>query len=221
MATISKENYLKAIYTLGEGNSKLVSSTNLAKELDVSKAAISEMASRLAGQGFIDYKKYKGIKILAKGKKLAISVIRKHRLWELFLVDSLGLSWDEVHNEAEKLEHCTTDFLIDKIDEHLKFPKTDPHGDPIPNKNGDFRTVWNDMSMKECVENKSYSIVRVNDRSDDFMKYLSKIKFLLNKEFIVIEKLAFDGSLKIEIDKIKHMLSEKIIENIFVREIKN
>ncbi|MFZ1291925.1 MAG: metal-dependent transcriptional regulator [Melioribacteraceae bacterium] len=219
MATISKENYLKTIFLQNSLSGKMITSTELAKELNVSKAAISEMANKLSQQGFIEYKKFKGIKLLAKGKKIAVDVIRKHRLWELFLIETLGLSWDEVHAEAEKLEHCTTLNLIDKIDEHLNFPILDPHGEPIPNKKGEFRAEKNDIPMKECFIDKKYLIVRVNDRSDELMKYLSKINVYLNKEITVLEKINFDGSILIENDKLKQMLSEKITENIFVREI--
>ncbi|MBK7104062.1 MAG: metal-dependent transcriptional regulator [Ignavibacteriae bacterium] len=221
MATISKENYLKTIFMQNSLNGKMITSSELAKELNVSKAAISEMANKLSQQGYIEYRKFKGIKLLAKGKKIAIDVIRKHRLWELFLIETLGLSWDEVHAEAEKLEHCTTINLIDKIDEHLNFPSLDPHGEPIPNKRGEFRAVKDDIPMKECSINKKYLIVRVNDKSDELMKYLSKISISLNKEISILDKINFDGSILININKTKQMLSEKIIENIFVREIEN
>ena len=220
MATISKENYLKTIFLQNSNNGKMITSAELAKELNVSKAAISEMANKLSKQGFIEYKKFKGIKLLSKGKKIAVDVIRKHRLWELFLMKTLNLSWDEVHAEAEKLEHYTTENLIDKIDEQLNFPIYDPHGEPIPNKNGEFRAVKNDFSMKECAINKKYKVVRVNDRSDDLMKYLSKINFALNIEIKISEKIDFDGSLLVKYNNSKIMLSEKIIENVFVREVK-
>jgi len=116
MATISKENYLKAIYGLANKNGEVVPTSALSKELDVSNAAISEMANKLSKLDFVEYKKYKGVKILAKGKKIATNVLRKHRLWELFLMETLGLDWGEVHYEAEKLEHSTSNCLIDKID---------------------------------------------------------------------------------------------------------
>jgi len=220
MATISKENYLKTIFQMNNANGKLVTPTELALELNVSKAAISEMAKKLSKQGYIDYQKYNGIKILSKGRKIAVDVIRKHRLWELFLIETLNLTWDEVHVEAEKLEHYTSDALIDKIDEHLKFPNFDPHGEPIPNKEGNFRAVCNDISMKDCKVGEKYLITRVNDRFDDLMKYLSEINISLNKEILILNKLEFDGSLLVEINKTKYMLSEKIIESIFVKEMK-
>ncbi len=219
MATISKENYLKSIYLLGREKGNLIGIADLSRELNVSKSAISDMATKLANQGYIDYQKYKGIKIITKGEKLAIDVLRKHRLWELFLIEILDLSWAEVHVEAEKLEHCTTKKLIDKIDEYLKYPKTDPHGEPIPNINGKFRVESNDFLMKNCLVNQSYQIVRVNDRSDDLMKYLTQINISLNKKVTVLERIEFDGSIIVEIDDARHMLSEKVLENIFVIQI--
>ncbi|MBK8945526.1 MAG: metal-dependent transcriptional regulator [Ignavibacteriae bacterium] len=219
MATISKENYLKTIFLLNSISGKIITSSELAKEMNVTKAAISEMANKLSEQGYVEYQKFKGIKLLAKGKKIAVDVIRKHRLWELFLIKTLGLSWDEVHAEAEKLEHYTTANLIDKIDEHLNFPVFDPHGEPIPNKKGEFRAEKNDIPLKESLVNKKYIIARVNDRSDELMKYLSKINISLNKEISIMEKINFDGSIIIESDKHRQMLSEKITENIYVREI--
>jgi len=219
MATISKENYLKAIYSIAKKNGNRVSASILAKELNVSNAAISEMANRLDSQGFVDYKKYKGIKILPKGKKIAINVLRKHRLWELFLIKTLGLNWGEVHSEAEKLEHSTTDFLIDKIDEFLNFPKSDPHGAPIPNKDGNFRIESLDIPMSGCRQNTKYKISRVEDRNPEIIKYLSKINISLNKEISIVDKLDFDGSVIINVDNVNHSLSEKLVNHIFISEV--
>lgn len=221
MATISKENYLKAIYGLAKINGNIVSASSLAKELSVTNAAVTEMANKLSKQGLIEYRKYKGIKILAKGKKIAIGVLRKHRLWELFLIDTLGLNWSEVHAEAEKLEHSTTDFLIDKIDEYLKYPKSDPHGSPIPDKEGIYRTEIENISMLNCKVGSKYIIVKVNDKNPQLTEYLSKINISLNKEISITEKLAFDGSIIIEVDGQKHSLSEKLVSNIFLSEHKS
>lgn len=218
MATISKENYLKAIYSLAKKNNGFVTASSLAVELGISNAAISDMASRLAKQGYIEYKKYKGIKILASGEKIAKDILRKHRLWELFLVETLGLSWGEVHLEAEKLEHSTTNFLIDKIDAYLNFPKTDPHGAPIPNKEGAYRIKSLDIPMNECEVGKLYKISRVNDKNIELINYLTKIELFIDKEIIIKEKLGFDGSIIIEVDNQSHSLSEKLVSNIYITE---
>ena len=218
MANISKENYLKAIYTLAKHNEGYISSSQIAKELCVTNAAISEMANRLAKSGYIEYKKYKGIKITAAGETLAVSVLRKHRLWELFLVETLGLTWGEVHLEAEKLEHSTSSFLIDKIDVFLKFPKTDPHGAPIPNKEGNYRIKSNDIALENCEIGKTYRISRVNDKNTELINYLTKLRLFLNKKIKIKDKLGFDGSIIIELDNQTHSLSEKLVNNIYVSE---
>ncbi len=216
MITISKENYLKSIYTLAKGNGNFVSLTELSKELNVTKSAVTEMSKKLYEQGCVKYVRYKGIKILPKGKKIALKVIRKHRLWELFLVETLNLSWDKVHLEAEKLEHFTSDFLIDTIDEYLKYPKLDPHGEPIPCKDGSYRYKINDIPMSECILGKTYKVTRVNDREEELVRYLSKIDIQLNREIKIIEKLKFDNSVIIEVNGVKHSLSSKLVDNIFL-----
>lgn len=219
MATISKENYLKAIYKLSNNNGKSISSSELAKELNVTSAAVTEMANKLSKQEFISYEKYKGIKILSKGKKLALNIIRKHRLWELFLIQVLKLDWSQVHIEAEKLEHCSTDLLTDRIDEYLKFPEIDPHGEPIPNSRGLYRSKPKDIEMSKCEIGVSYLIARVSDKSSDLIDYLTKINVTLKKNINIIDKLSFDGSIIIEVDGIRHSLSSTIVNSIFLIEV--
>ncbi|MEN8194662.1 MAG: metal-dependent transcriptional regulator, partial [Bacteroidota bacterium] len=136
MPSISKENYLKAVYQLCQNSANSVSTLALAQKLNITNAATSDMAKGLLKQGFVNYKKYKGVSLTSKGKEIAVGILRRHRLWELFLMQSLELGWEEVHNEAENLEHQTSDFLIDKIDDYLGNPQFDPHGEPIPQKNG-------------------------------------------------------------------------------------
>jgi len=220
MATISKENYLKAIYLLSGREGETISSSMLANELKVSNAAITEMANKLSDQKYVFYEKYKGIKILSKGKKLALNVIRKHRLWELFLVKSLGLKWSQVHTEAEKLEHCSTDFLTEKIDEYLNFPEVDPHGEPIPSSSGNYRTKSKDMTMEKCEIGESYLVARVNDKSSELIDYLSKINISLRKKIKIIDKLNFDGSIIVEVDGIKYSLSKTIVNSIYLINVK-
>ena len=132
MPTISKEDYLKVILKNEMSSDDSTSTTFLAKEMNVTKAAVTDMSKKMAEQGLISYIPYKGVKLRSKGRNIALNIIRRHRLWELFLIKSLGLSWGEVHQEAEMLEHSTSDYLIDIIDEKLGFPKFDPHGEPIP-----------------------------------------------------------------------------------------
>lgn len=218
MATISKENYLKSIYSLAKEEER-VSTSQLSATMNVSNAAISEMANKLSRQGYVKYEKYKGVKILPKGRKIAIDIIRKHRLWELFLIDTLGLDWTEVHDEAESLEHSTSEFLINKIDEYLNFPKSDPHGEPIPNINGEYREKIDDIPMKDCEEGQYYFVSRVRDHNNKIIEYLSKISLTINKKIKVNEILSFDGSIIVEIDGVKHSLSNTLIKYIYLKKV--
>ena len=219
MATISKENYLKAIYSLSQRNGEIISTSTIAKELDLTNAAITEMANRLKAEGLIEYTKYKGIKILKKGERIAINVLRKHRLWELFLIKTLDLNWGDVHFEAERLEHCTSENLVNKIDEFLEFPEIDPHGAPIPDQDGTFRTKIRAIPLSECQIGKNYTVSRVSDKNPQLMNYLSQIDICLHKKIKIKEKLEFDGSVIIEVGNVSHSLSEKLIKNIFVSEV--
>lgn len=219
MSTISKENYLKAIFNHKHNFGKSASATVLAKNLEVSNAAISDMAKKLTLQGLVTYEKFKGMELTNKGEKIALSVIRRHRLWELFLLKVLNLNLSEVHDQAEILEHNTSEFLIDKIDEFLGFPEFDPHGHPIPNKHGDIPESPNLIMLADTEENKIYKMARVHDSDSELIDYLNKVGLLLGAQFKVIHKLDFDKSVTIQLKNIQLPLSKKISENIFVFEI--
>jgi DtxR family Mn-dependent transcriptional regulator len=159
------------------------------------------------------------MELTSKGEKLALKVIRRHRLWELFLIQVLGLSWSEVHDEAENLEHSTSDFLIDKIDEFLGYPKFDPHGDPIPQKNGTIPKTPEVIELRKAEVGKKYKIGRVNDSSSDLINYLTKIGIKLAKEIEIVEKLSFDNSVIVKIDTKNHSLSEIVASNVFLERL--
>lgn len=216
MPTISKENYLKAVYSQSLEQQTEATTSVLSEKLEVSNAAISDMAKKLSNAGLIDYTKYKGVELTGEGKKIALKIIRRHRLWELFLIKVLGLSWSEVHDEAEKLEHSTSDFLIDKIDDFLENPKFDPHGDPIPNKNGTLPKLPELLNMKDAEIGKSYYVRRVNDKNNDLMNYLTQIGLVLLKEIEIVDKLSFDGSIIVKVDSVNHLLSEFVASHIFL-----
>ena len=218
MTSINTEDYLKAIYGISSGNGDLVSTTFLAEKLDVSKAAASEMAKKLSEKGLIDYTRYKGLRLTDDGETAALKVIRRHRLWELFLMNELGLSWSEVHDEAERLEHQTSEFLINKIDEYLDYPEFDPHGDPIPNSDGKLPELPEFKTLNECEISQKYKIVKVNDSNNELMKYFTRLGLTLNTEIKVLEKLSFDNSVVIKVNGNEYALSEKISENLFVVE---
>ncbi len=216
MPSISKENYLKTVFIRNQSEKKPVSTTEIASRLEISNAATSEMARKLAESGLIKYEKYKGLQLTKKGEKIAIDVIRRHRLWELFLVKVLNLNWAEVHDEAEKLEHISSEKLIDKIDEFLNYPDFDPHGEPIPRKNGKLPVIPETKKLSEAEIGKKYQIAKVDDSSNELMNYLMKIGVKLNETVQVLEKLSFDNSLVIELNGQRINLSEKVTESIFV-----
>lgn len=219
MPTISKENYLKAVYSRISESGSGATTSALAEKLDVSNAAISDMAKKLSGEGLVTYERYKGMELTNRGKKVALKIIRRHRLWELFLINVLGLSWSEVHDEAENLEHSTSDFLIDKIDQYLGFPTFDPHGDPIPRKNGTIPITPEVIELKEGDVGIKYKIGRVNDSNSELMNYLTKIGICLSKEIQIIEKLSFDNSVIVKIDSKLHSLSELVASNVFLEKV--
>ena len=219
MLTISKENYLKAIYKHREGENLPVPASYIADELQVSNAAISKMAKTLSGEGLLDYQKHKGVRLTDEGEKFALKVIRRHRLWELFLINVLGLTWGEVHDEAERLEHSTSEFLIDKMDEFLGYPKFDPHGSPIPDKDGKLPDLPAVIKMSDCQEGRTYRVARVQDGDSQLMKYLTRIGINLNTEIRILEKFSFDHSIDIEMKGHNYLLSEKVVESIWLTDV--
>ncbi len=218
MPTISKEDYLKSIYTLNSIAEKTVTTSTLASKLEISNAAISEMSKKLSDLGLISYEKYKGVELTKEGEIIALKILRRHRLWELFMIKALQLNWDEVHDEAEKLEHHTSDFLIDKIDEYLGFPKFDPHGAPIPSKSGVLPKMPKLISLNDCKVGRKYQVLRVVDSPSDLVGYFSRIGLNINSEIEIIEKLSFDNSVIILLNNVNHSLSEKVVDKIFVKE---
>ncbi|MFA3782539.1 metal-dependent transcriptional regulator [Melioribacteraceae bacterium 4301-Me] len=220
MPTISKENYLKAIYqsiALGE----TATTSKLSRELNVSDAAISDMAKKLSKEGLISYEKYKGVVLTKEGQKIALKVIRRHRLWELFLTKVLGIPWGEVHNEAERLEHHSSEELINKIDEYLGYPTFDPHGDPIPKSNGDLPSMPKFFPLTKTKVGTTYKVVRVDDKNTELIKYFSKIGLAINGKIKILERLSFDNSINIEMNNKFFTFSEKVASSIYVNEFIN
>ncbi len=218
MPSISKENYLKAIFIGNRADKKPLTTTEIASRLEISNAATSEMARKLADSGLIKYEKYKGLRLTKKGERIAVNVIRRHRLWELFLLKVLKLNWAEVHDEAEKLEHISSEKLIDKIDEFLNYPKFDPHGEPIPDKNGELPDLPKTIKLSETEIGKEYFVIKVDDSSNELMNYLTKIGLKLYEKIKVADKLKFDNSVIIMLKSKQINLSKKVAESIFVSE---
>ncbi len=212
----TEENYLKAIFSLSRKSDTAVSTNHLAEKLDTKPSSITDMVKKLADKKLVDYVKYKGVLLTKKGKLTAISIIRNHRLWEVFLVDKLDFKWDEVHDLAEQLEHIKSTQLIDRLDAFLNHPTHDPHGDPIPDKNGNI-----ELRMSEPLANAEVGtnsiIVGVHDSSSDFLKFLDTFKIKLGSEIKVIQKEKFDNSMLIEIDKSQFSISHQVTKNLLIK----
>lgn len=215
--SFTEENYLKAIYKLSEKiDNEGVSTNDIAAELSTKAASVTDMLKKLSDKKLINYKKYQGVSLTSKGAKVAIDIIRKHRLWELFLVDKLEFKWDEVHDIAEQLEHIDSDDLIDKLDSFLGFPKYDPHGDPIPNKSG----VFANKKMLELFElpvGFKGNISGVSDHSAVFLKHLEKIGITLGVQIKIEDKNLFDNSFWISVAEAEPIfVSKEVAKNLLV-----
>lgn len=213
----SLEDYLKNIYSIQIASGK-VSTNILAEKLNISAAAVSDMISKLSKSGYIKNTPYKGFELTKKGEIIALNLIRKHRIWEVFLLEHLNYPWDKVHNEAENLEHASSDDLILRLEKFLNFPKFDPHGHPIPDKEG---KIHSDKSIS-AVELKvgDFAVIKqVSDESSEVLEYLSKVGLNLNDEIKVIEKINFDNSIQIHFRSGNIFLSEKLANNIFVKKL--
>ena len=218
MLSFTEENYLKTIYRLSDGGEKAVLTNEIAESMSTKAASVTDMVKRLSGKNLIAYEKYYGVKITRQGKSEALMVIRKHRLWETFLVDKLNFTWDEVHDVAEQLEHIQSNLLIEKLDEFLGFPSADPHGHPIPDKNGKIHRV-KQTPLASATLNKKSTVCSVKNGSPSFLQYLSKIGVYIGATILILDKVEFDGSLEVLIDgKKKVFISRDAGENILVTE---
>jgi DtxR family Mn-dependent transcriptional regulator len=214
--TSAEENYLKAIYHLTDGGKKSVSTNDVSAEMKTKPASVSDMLRKLGEKEVIEYRKYYGLHITEEGKKLALQTIRKHRLWEVFLVEKLKFSWDEVHEVANDLSHVKSKVLIQRLDEYLGFPKFDPHGDPIPDEYGDVRSRPR-LPLNELDLGSTGQIVAVKDSSPAFLRYLDKVGAYIGARIKVMDKTEFDGSVEILVDNKKSIfMSKDVAGNILV-----
>ena len=210
----TKENYLKAILHYSP-NGENVSNNTIAKHLGTSPASVTDMVKKLQADKMLTHESYKGVKLTTAGRKIALQIIRKHRLWELFLVETLGFTWDNVHEVAEQLEHVNSPELINRIDEFLNFPRFDPHGDPIPNADGEI-VKRNTQLLTEVSPPKWVEVVGVNDSDPDFLQYLDSIGLSLHQRIKVVEKLAYDQSCQLEIEGQRLLIGGNAAKNIRV-----
>ena len=214
--TISEENYIKVIYHLSLVSPKGVNTNAIAGMLDTKASSVTDMLKKLAEKELVSYQKYQGVTLTDKGFHSAKMIVRKHRLWEVFLVDKLNFSWDEVHEIAEELEHIKSEKLINKLDEFLGFPSFDPHGDPIPNAKGELIKI-DKFLLSEALLNTDYVCVGVKNSSVEFLQYLDKQNISLGSTIKVISREEFDSSLTIILNSNTISISNKIAENLFIK----
>ncbi len=216
--TLAEENYLKAIYHLENQCNNGVSTNALAEEMRTKASSATDMIKKLAEKNMISYIPYQGVSLSKSGRSYAVKVVRKHRLWEVFLLEKLNFSWDEVHDVAEQLEHIKSEKLTDKLDEFLGFPKVDPHGDPIPDKHGNFEEV-DKTSLSNATKGLTYVCVGVDDSSSDFLKYLDGNNISLGTTIKIIHKEPFDNSVKIKFNDVELVVSQNVAKNLFLTEV--
>jgi DtxR family transcriptional regulator, Mn-dependent transcriptional regulator len=219
MKNISKEDYLSAIYKFRDENGE-IKPNQIAESLDISNAAVTDMLRKLSIDGFVVYKKYKGIKLTDEGEIYAKNMVRRHRIWEVFLHQIVGLPWDKVHDEAHRLEHSASDELIARLEEMCNFPEYDPHGDPIPSRAGKMPKLKKHIRLSGLNAGEKGKVIRVNDFDDKFLNYISELGIKLDETITIKERRAFDQSMLIIINKQKWNISHKLAENVFVEVIK-
>jgi DtxR family transcriptional regulator, Mn-dependent transcriptional regulator len=214
--TLSEEDYIKVIYHLGKNENSTVSTNAIAKKMETRPSSVTDMVRKLSEKGLVNYKKYKGVSLTEIGTKTALNLVRKHRLWEVFLVEKLNFPWDEVHEVAEQLEHIKSEKLVDKLDKHLGYPEVDPHGDPIPSKNGSFKKSIKKL-MNEIPIGAEGVCVGVKDSSPPFLKFLDKNKIALGDSILILDKEEFDESLHIRINGNDIHISNQIASNLYLK----
>ena len=192
MLSYTEENYLKIIFALSHPTTKEITTNDIAKSLDVNPASVSDMLKKLKQKKLIDYAKYQGVSLTDEGRKIAINIVRKHRLWETFLVDKLNFSWDEVHEVAEQLEHIQSNLLIERLYQFLLFPKFDPHGEPIPNERGEFPVTENWICLNSCDTQQIVEVKSITDDSSTLLQYLSKISIAIGVNIEILDKNMYE-----------------------------
>jgi len=217
MLSFTEENYLKALLqiTLENEGTPVAGTNELAANLKVKPATATDMLRKLKDKKLVDYEKYGKISLTDPGRRHAIEVVRKHRLWETFLFQKLSFTWDEVHEVAEQLEHIQSQKLIDRLDEFLEYPEFDPHGDVIPGANGELRIAFK-KTLAEIGEGQSCKMVAVKENGADFLQYVAKVGLGINKKVKVISRESYDSLLTIEVNGKRSNVSQKFAENILV-----
>tara|TARA_Y100000816_G_C26078846_1_gene568310 strand:+ start:938 stop:1606 length:669 start_codon:yes stop_codon:yes gene_type:complete len=214
----TEENYLKSIFHLSEFGNKKVTTNSISKILNIEPASVTDMIKKLSRKKLIYHEKYKGATISKVGIKLALQIIRRHRLWEVFLHDKLKFKWDQIHDIAEELEHVSSDKLIDSLDKFLKYPRIDPHGDPIPNKLGHFNFI-DKISISDLNIGEMGIVSRIINEDEEFFNLLNKLNIEIGTEIKIIDKIYYDGSVEIVINNKSVIISKNIAQNIKITKI--
>ena len=216
MLSFTEENYLKALQKIVlESCIEKVGTNELATALLLKPATVNNMLKKLKEKELVHYEKYGKINLTKTGRKKALDIIRKHRLWETFLYEKLEFNWDEVHEVAEQLEHIKSEKLVDKLDKLLEYPDFDPHGDPIPNKKGEVK-VQVKKTLSDVAVGSSCKMVAVKDDSSSFLQYVIKVGLELNSEIVVVSKQEYDAITVIEVNGLESIVSQLFTENILV-----
>jgi DtxR family Mn-dependent transcriptional regulator len=216
MNTFAEENYLKAILSISLQGEELVSTNSIAAEMNTSAASVSDMLKKLQEKKLIIYKKYKGVALNKQGKSIAVNILRKHRLWETFLVRKLDFNWDEVHDVAEQLEHIKSEELIDKLDSFLNYPKFDPHGEVIPTKEGTIPQT-DRVLLSEIEENTNGIVLGVTLDETSFLQYLNKLEIEIGTEIQIFDRIDFDKSVNISINNKKQNISNEVAKHLLIK----
>jgi len=214
----AEENYLKAILKLSGSPDGTVSTNAIAAQLETSAASVTDMLKKLSDKELITYQKYKGAMLTEDGQRIATSLVRKHRLWEVFLVQSLGMTWDEVHEIAEELEHIQSDRLIERLDAFLGYPRFDPHGDPIPNAQGKY-TLRAQIPLVELKPGQEGIVIGVREDETSFLKHLNDKGITIGKAVTILSNDEYDHTLRISIDDLELNLSGKVARNIMIKPV--
>ncbi|MGI4729088.1 MAG: metal-dependent transcriptional regulator [Janthinobacterium lividum] len=214
--SFTEENYLKAIFHLSAENIKMVNTNQIASVLNTKAASVTDMIKKLSAKNLVNYARYQGVSLTKTGENIALKIIRKHRLWEFFLVEKLAFGWDEVHELAEQLEHVQSTKLINRLDEFLKFPAYDPHGDPIPDQNGQLKKC-SVKTVSNLISGESGTVSGVKEHSSLFLQYLEKMNLKIGRKICVEEIIAFDETVIIRLENSEKInISKEAAKNILI-----
>jgi DtxR family Mn-dependent transcriptional regulator len=219
VASQTVENYLKCIYTLQTKVDGVAATNAIADRLETKASSVTDMLKKLKAKKLVEYEKYQGARLSAEGKRLAVDIIRRHRLWEVFLTQELHFAWDEVHEIAEELEHVESKELIIRLDNYLGNPKYDPHGDPIPDEHGNLRDERVKCALSNLKVSEKGIVIGVEESSVDFLQYLDSIKLTLGTEVEILERFPFDQSVKIGVQDQELQVSKMVAQNLIIKPV--